>query len=238
MLDADGGAIRTRATFAALTDELKERLVFDEVLSVRPTADGVELRAGGVVAVYERVVVCAGRGTTALAHGAGLELPVTQSAQVRLTYRVRGQPPERHACLLDGGTFTAESAYADPLPGNAAYAVGLGHAPVAADGSVLDPSALAETEERNRRYVARALPGLDPEPIEARHCWITTLPWSADGFAAWEAGRALFLAGDRMFKHGPLIGKLLGEAVLDGELHSDLRPEAQLGVAGAAAPAT
>jgi sarcosine oxidase len=101
---------------------------------------------------------------------------------------------------------------------------------------VLDPAALAEAAERNRDYVARALPGLDPTPFQARHCWITTLPWSADGFAVWEAGSVLFLAGDRMFKHAPLIGKLLADAVLEGSLHADLRPEARLGVAAASQP--
>ncbi len=232
MLDGDGGAIRTRATISALTDALRDRLVFDEVLSVRPTGSGVELRAGGGVAEYGRVVVCAGRGTAALARSAGLELPVRQSAQVRLSYRVRGEPPEHIACLLDaGGTFAEESTYADPYPGNVAYAVGLGHAAVAGDGSLTEPDALAAATERNRDYVARALPGLEPEPFEARHCWITTLPWSADAFAVWEAGAALFLAGDRMFKHAPLIGRLLAAAALDGAVHPDLRPEARLGTA-------
>jgi sarcosine oxidase len=238
VLDADGGAIRTRATIDALTGALRDRLAFDEVLSVRPVGGGVELRAGGVVTEHERVVVCAGRGTVVLARSAGLELPVSQSAQVRLTYRVRGKAPARLACLLDAGdTFGEESAYADPLPGNAAYAVGLGHARVAEDGSVLDPAALATTAERNRDYVARALPGLERLPFEARHCWITTLPWSADGFAVWEAGGAVFLAGDRMFKHAPLIGRMLADAVLDGRLAPELEPEARLGAAPAPQPA-
>jgi sarcosine oxidase len=232
MLDADGGAIRTRATIECLTDALRERLRFDEVLSVRAHAGRVELRVGGGVGEHDRVVVCAGRGTAALARGAGLELPVHQSAQVRLAYRVKGEPPGRLACLLDaGGTFSGDSSYADPYPGNTAYAVGLGHTPVGPDGSVLDPGALASAAERNRRYVARALPGLEREPFEARHCWITTLPWSADAFAVWEAGPLLFLAGDRMFKHAPLIGRMLADAALDGELPPILRPETKLGAA-------
>jgi sarcosine oxidase len=98
---------------------------------------------------------------------------------------------------------------------------------------VPEPADLAAAAERNQAYVARALPGLEPEPIEARHCWITTLPWSPDGFAVWQAGAVLFLAGDRMFKHAPLIGRMLADAVLSGELAADLRPEARLGAAGA-----
>jgi sarcosine oxidase len=230
MLDLDGGAIRTRAAIECLTTALGDRLRLDEVLSVRPHHNRVELRAGGGVAAYDCVVVCAGRGTAALARGVGLELPVRHSAQVRLAYRVRGEPPGELACLLDSGrTFAEESAYADPYPGNGAYALGLGHTPAAPDGAVLDPGELAGATESNRAYVARALPGLEPEPFEARHCWITTLPWSADAFAVWEAGAVLFLAGDRMFKHAPLIGRMLAEAALAGELPAILRPAAKLG---------
>jgi sarcosine oxidase len=232
MLDGDGGAIRTRATIESLTQSLRDRLVFDEVFSVRPLAGRVEVRAGGGVAEHDRVVVCAGRGTAALARSAGIELPVRQSAQVRLSYRVRGKPPAQLACLLDAsGAFGEESSYADPIPGNGAYAVGLGQAHVSQDGGVLDPGELASAAARNQQYVARALPGLERVPVEARHCWITTLPWSADGFAVWEAGGALFLGGDRMFKHAPLIGRMLADAALGGELRSELRPEARLGAA-------
>jgi sarcosine oxidase len=147
---------------------------------------------------------------------------------------VRGEPPRQLACLLDASAaFGEESTYADPFPGNLAYAVGLGHADVGRDGSVLDPAQLAAATERSQAYVARALPGLEPQPFEARHCWITTLPWSADGFAAWEADGALFLAGDRMFKHAPLIGRMLADATLGGRLRPELRPEARLGAAEA-----
>jgi sarcosine oxidase len=237
MFDADGGAIRTRATLDALTAALRDFLRFDEVLSVRSRNERAEVLAAGAVAHHDRVVVCAGRGTTALARSAGLDLPVRQSAQVRLTYRVRGEPPAQLACLQDaGGTFTDESSYADPYPGNRAYAVGVGHTAAASDGSLSDPDELARAVERNRAYVKRALPGLEPEPFEARHCWITKLPWSADGFAAWQAGAVLFLAGDRMFKHAPLIGRMLAGAALDGELPAILRPETRLGAIPERAP--
>src|SRR5205807_3788274 len=79
MLDEDGGVIRVRAIVEDLTDALRDRLVFEEVLAVRVTGSGtVELRAAGVAREYGSVVVCAGRGTVALARGAGLPLPVRQ----------------------------------------------------------------------------------------------------------------------------------------------------------------
>jgi sarcosine oxidase len=185
MLDEDGGVIRARAAVEGLTEVLRDRLVFEEVMSVRVTDSGtVELRGGGVVREYRSVVVCAGRGTAALARGAGLALPVAQSAHVRLGYRVRGDPPARVACLLDGsGGFGEVGAYADALPGNMAYAVWLDETPVHGDGSLLDAGALAEATRRTTEYVGRALPGLEPQPVEVRHCWVTQLPWNPDGIA-------------------------------------------------------
>jgi sarcosine oxidase len=231
MLDEDGGVVRARATIEALTGALRDSLRFDEVLSLRVTSSGtVELRAGGVTAEHGCVVVCAGRGTAALARGAGLPLPVRQAAHVRLSYRVRGESPARLACLLDSsGAFGQAAAYGDPLPGNGAYAVGLGETPVHEDGSLLDAGGLAAAAERTTAYVGRALPGLEPRPFDARHCWVTELPWSPDGIAAWEAGGLLVVAGNNLFKHAPALGRALARAALGDGLAPILRPQAKLG---------
>jgi sarcosine oxidase len=231
MLDQDGGAIRTRAVIEELTRVLGDRLVFDEVLSVRVTASGtVELRAGGEAREYERVVVCAGRGTMALARGAGLPLPVRQAAHVRLSYPVRGEPPARLACLLDGsGAFGEAGAYADPLPGNGAYAVGLDETPIHEDGALVDAGGLAAAAQRTNAYVARALPGLESLPVDVRHCWVTELPWNADGIAVWEADGLLLPAGNNLFKHAPALGRALARAALGAGLAPYLHPQAKLG---------
>jgi sarcosine oxidase len=131
----------------------------------------------------------------------GLRLPVVESIHTRYAYRVRGEPPARLACLQDG-----RGAYGDPLPGNDRYAVG------APDG-----------------YVAQALPGLDPEPAEARTCWVTELPWGPDALAVWEHGAVLAVAGGNLFKHAPVLGRELATAVLGEGLREALRPEAELG---------
>jgi sarcosine oxidase len=231
MLDEDGGVLRARATVEALTGALRDSLVFDEVLSVRVTAGGtVELRAGGVTAEHGRVVVCAGRGTAPLARGAGLPLPVRQGAHVRLSYRVRGEPRARLACLQDGsGAFGEASAYADPLPGNRAYAVGLGATPVHEDGTLLEAGGLATAAQRTTAYVGRALPGLEPRPFDARHCWVTELPWSPDGIAVWQAHGLLVVAGNNLFKHAPVLGRALARAALGDGLAPHLHPQAKLG---------
>jgi sarcosine oxidase len=213
VLDERGGAIRTRVAIAALTGALGGGIVADEVLAVRPANGRVEVRTGGGRREHGSVVICAGRSTARLA---GLEVPVRVSAHVRGTFAVRGEPPPHLACLLDG----REGAYGTPLPGNRAFAVGLG------DGA---PDELGEWAARGARYVARELPGLAPEPRELRHCWVTELPWGPDALAVWQAGPVLAVAGNNLFKHAPALGRALARAALGEPLPDDLRPEAELG---------
>ncbi len=88
---------------------------------------------------------------------------------------------------------------------------------------------LAAAAERVAAYVARALPGLEPEPYEARHCWVTELPWDPDGLAVWEAGGLLFAAGNNLFKHAPALGRALARAALGEGVEPILLPQAKLG---------
>jgi sarcosine oxidase len=235
LLDEEGGVIRTRAAIEVLAEALADRIVFDEVLSVAPTTAGtVQLRAGGTAVEHERVVVCAGRETTSLARGAGLVVPLRQSAHVRLAYAVRGEPPERLACLLDGsGAFGEPSAYADPLPGNRVYAVGVDETPVDGHGGLVDPDGLAAVARRTTAYVARALPGLVPEPVQARHCWITELPWGHDAFAVWTSGGASFMVGHNLFKHAPVLGRALAANAIGEEAGIPLSADDRLGAPAA-----
>jgi len=231
MLDERGGSIRTTAAVEALTTALGgDRLVADEVLAVRPTSQGVEVRSGGRTDVYRRVVVCGGRGTAALARTAGLSLPVEQSAHVRLTFGVRDTAPRVLATLQDSsGAFGETGVYAAAAPGNTAYAVGLSETTLARDDASLpDPGALDALASRAAAYVRRALPGLDPDPVAVRHCWVTTLPWGEDAMAVWEAGGVLFPVGHNLFKQAPGLGRRLAAAVA-GEGLDGLRPESRLG---------
>jgi sarcosine oxidase len=219
VLDERGGAIRTRVAVSALTGALGGGIAADEVLAIRPANGRVEVRTGGARCEHGSVVVCAGRSTARLA---GLDVPVRVSTHVRGTFVVRGNPPAHLACLLDG----REGAYGTPLPGNHAFAVGLG------DGA---PEELAGWAARGAAYVAGTLPGLDPEPRELRHCWVTELPWGADGLAVWQDGPVLAVAGNNLFKHAPALGRALARAAVGEPLPDDLRPEAELGRNAAAA---
>ena len=235
MFDEAGGSIRTGTAIEALAGRLGGSLVADQVLTVRPGAAGrIEVRTGGGCAEYGSVVVCAGRGTAQLARGVGLSLPVRQAAHVRLTFEVRGDPPPRLACLQDGsGDYGETGIYAAPTAGNRQYALGLSQTTdVQEDGSLVDPAALADLSGRASAYVERALPGLDPEPVEYRHCWVTELPWSPDGLAVWEADGLFFVAGHNLFKQAPVLGRALARAATGDGLAGELRPEAKLGASG------
>lgn len=235
MIDEAGGSIRTEWALAALAAALGDAITADEVLAVRPADDGrVELIAAGGRHRCAAVLVCAGRGTAALARPLGLSPPVALSAHIRLTFRVRGEPPERLACLQDSsGAFGETGVYAAALPGNREYAVGIAETiPGDGEGALRDPDGLAALAARTRAYVARALPGLDPDPVGSRACWVTELPWGSDGVAVWEAGGARFLLGHNLFKQAPGLGCALADMVTGAAPALDLRPEARLGRAG------
>jgi sarcosine oxidase len=180
---------------------------------------------------HARALVCAGRGTAALARGAGVSIPVQHSATMRVTFAVRGEPPARIATLQDGsGTFGEGGVYGSAYPGNQHFAVGLSvHVGGGEDGSLTDPARLARIAEETSTYVARALPGLDPTPVEYVHCWVTELAWGSDAVAVWETPGASFLAGHNLFKHAPVLGRALARSVVDGRMRDDLEPSSRLG---------
>jgi len=232
LLDEAGGAIRARAAIAALAERLRDDILIDHVLSLRPTATGaIELRTGTGRREHGHALVCAGPGTQALARGAGTALPLEHSATLRVTFATKDQAPQRLSTLQDGsGVFGESGVYASPYPGNSHYAVGVGaHASAGEDGSIIDPSELATITDRTTEYVARALPGLDPTPVDYVHCWVTELPWASDGIAVWETPGASFLAGHNLFKHAPALGRALVQSVTDGKVPDDLSPQSRLG---------
>ncbi|MGW3720369.1 NAD(P)/FAD-dependent oxidoreductase [Streptomyces sp. NPDC005133] len=158
MLDEDGGAIRTRVAVESLANALGDAVVTDEVISLHPTGHGtVEVLSAVGREEYATAVVCAGLSTARLARNVGLSLPVRPAAHVRLTFQVRGAPPERVACLQDSsGDFGEVGVYAAPYPGNSRYAVGLSQTvEVREDGSFADPNALAALNDRARAYLPR-----------------------------------------------------------------------------------
>lgn len=232
LVDAGAGAIRTRAAVKSLSALLQGRLVTDEVYAVAPRSTGmIDVVAGGGIARFHRVVVCAGRGSARLARSVGCAVPVALEAHVRFTYVVRGGPAPRTVCLQDGsGRYGTVSAYGTPQPGGHTYAIGVS-APIEVtdDGGVVDADAVRRAQQETCGYVRRALPGLAPEPVGARACWITRLPWGDDGLAVWRSGDVHVVAGHNLFKLAPWLGVAVADGVVSGELCDALHPEAELG---------
>jgi sarcosine oxidase len=235
MLDPEGGAIRTREVIAALAAGLGDALVRDEVLAVRVRDDGdAEVIAAGERRRVTAVVVCAGRATDALVRPLGLRLPVAHSAHVRLTFRLRAPATAPVPCLQDSsGAFGEDAVYAAALPGDREIGLGIAEEVGAEGAGAVDAGLLDALAARTRAYVARALPGVDPEPVGSRACWVTRLPWGADGVAVWEAGPVRALVGHNLFKLAPALGESLADLVTGAPAALDLRPEALLGRAGA-----
>lgn len=215
LFEAAGGAIRVRPTIQLLASALGKRLVREEVIAVRPEGDGVTLFTREGLWRCDRVLVCAGARTQELARPHGIEIPVTLALHVRVTYSVRPEVDGRPlACWYDRTGRYGPNVYAGPL-GSDRYVVGVG----TDDQLNGDPGT-----ERSRRYVEQALPGLDPEPIAYRPCWLTILPWQADAFAVWAAGPVLFFAGHNLFKFAPVLGRLLAGAARTGQVPPELMP--------------
>jgi sarcosine oxidase len=215
LFEAAGGAIRVRPTIALLVAALGERLVRSEVIALRPDGEGVTLFTPEGLWRCDRVLLCAGARTHELARPHGVEIPVTHALHVRVTYAVRSDLDVRTlACWYDRTGRYGPNVYGGPL-GSDRYVVGVG-TDDQLDG---DPGT-----ERSRRYVEQALPGLDPEPVAYRPCWLTILPWHADAFALWSAGPMLFFAGHNLFKFAPVLGRLLAEAARSGQIPPELTP--------------
>lgn len=242
MLDVDGGAIRTLDAVAALTHRLEGSMLREHVLSVRRTgAREVEVRTGTTCETYDHVVLCAGRGTAPLARGAGLDLPVEVGAHLRLTFTMSSGGPSSGRpgpgtgrglpTFQDGsGAFGETGVYAAPYPDGRHYSVGLSaDTPAHPDGGLADPAALAALADRTVAYVERALPGLDPRPVDHVHCWVTRLPWGDDGVGVWSEDGLTALAGHNLFKQAPALGEALAETVLTGTVPGHLHHEQRLG---------
>lgn len=240
IFDAEGGAIRAAAAVAALAGRLEQSFVYDEVVALWPNgSDSVEVRTAEGRGEHGTVVVCAGADTARLARGAGVSIPVEVSLHGRVTFEVSGGPPASVACLLDSSdAFGEPGVYGAASPGSSRFSIGVNGAAVGReDMSLLTPGELGSVTDRAVAYVRRALPGLDPEPVGYRHCWVTELPWHEDAMAVWEAERTLFVAGANLFKHAPALGRGLADAALEGRPPDELGPAARLGEPPATAAA-
>jgi sarcosine oxidase len=219
LVDVRGGGIRVRPVIGALVSWLGDRLVREEALAVRPDGGGALVPTPQGVWRADRVLVCAGTGTPALAEPLGVRSQAEAHLHLRATFAPR---PEHRgmslACLLDRTGVHGATVYSGPVLELGGFAVGLATEDAEMRGD------LARSLARVRAYVERGLPGLVPEPIALRPCWLTVLPWHADAFAAWQVGPVVVFEGHNLFKFAPTLGRLLADAAQTGRIPAPLSP--------------
>ena len=235
LLDEQGGALRARHAVRYLADSLGSRALAVDVREIRPAGSGLLVRTSGRWWRCGRVLICAGAATPRLAASAGLELPpMTFEWQARPSFRVRGGHGGPLAALIDGSA----GVYGSPVGTSGRYAVGVsgstGKERLTDPRTPPDAVTVAATVRRLRRYVADAMPGLDPDPESVRLCLSSELPEGGDSFGAWQAGGLTAFAGANLFKFAPVLGERLADAVLEDAVPAELRPREVAPVRGSA----
>jgi sarcosine oxidase len=229
LLDESGGALRARRAVEALLGRLGDRVLLTEVLgvSVPPDGAGPQLHTAEGIVAARHVVICAGAGTPRLAAGAGITVPQRCGLHARPMFRVRPEHASATmACWIDRSGEHGEWVYGSPAGSTGRYAIGLagedGAVPLGAGGESPAGTDMREHVRRVAGYVRRALPGLDPEPESVRMCVSTSVGDRLEGFRAWQAAGVTALAGSNLFKFAPVLGQLLGDAAMTGELPAEL----------------
>ena len=234
-IDCGGGPIWTDAALSWLAGSLRDALTRSEVLALARNESGAtEVLTPHGVELHRSVIVAAGQDTARIAATSGVIVPVKQTLHARGTFALRERRAEVLAALQDSTGHYGRRVYGSPLPNGEHYAIGL-----SGDDGEVDPSANPVTKIRAVRdglveYVARAMPGLDPDPIAWVNCWVTRLPWGSDAVACYTDGTNLFVAGNNLFKHAPALGELLAAAAQDDTFPADLSASRRLGRASTA----
>jgi sarcosine oxidase len=187
--DGLAGSLRIRRA----QDALRARVPIVRA-TVTAVGDVVQTTAGDLHP--GAVVVCAGIGTPGLVAPLGIDLGLSWSPHIRVTY----EPCPPTACLI------SPECYALPLGTTGRWALGMHH------------------DARDDEWVRRVFPGLravgEIECVSLRADWLA----EGDGFRAWRAGRVIALGASNAMKFGPLIGdRLAASALEESGVHPDLR---------------
>ena len=233
LLDPDGGALRAHDAIGALTGFAGDHLVRARVTALEPAGGGVTVHTSAGEVRCRRCLVCAGAGTERLVAPLGIAIERDRRAHLRLTFATSGAAADGPAPVWSdrSGRF-GEGSYGVP-EGPGRYALGL---TVPDYPRVEDPFAetvagtldLRTQRARLVAYARAAMPGLDPEPVDAVLRLTATLRGQpSDAFGLWARDGVLAFAGHNLFKHAPSLGELLADAALgDGPPDPLLRPPA------------
>jgi sarcosine oxidase len=224
LFESTAGAIRARRVIELLVRWLDRRLVQAEVFGIERVRSSLRLHTSDGSWDCERMVLCAGISTSALARGLGIEIPIVVRCHPRATFRKR-QPAQRLAGLQDGSGTHGELVYGAPCPDSERYVVGL----VGPDSDATCDQAtgflssdVAPLVERIQNYVSQGLGGLLPEVASLRLCHTTKLGEEKDAFAVWAVDDVVAIAGNNMFKFAPALGRVLADAAVKNEVPSSV----------------
>ncbi len=228
LFDPAAGAIRARRSVDLLRRDLASCLVGAEVLELTAVSGGAGVRTAGETWACDEVLVTAGVDTPGLAAQVGVQVPTTLIRHSRFTFAPRTlQTGRAPACWIDeSGAFgDGLTSYALPVGTTGRYAVGVGEGDEGYPAELDAPEVSRRTLMAARRYLPAALPGLDPEPVDEVRCMYNEIGFPrGDGFAAVRQGHVTVFYGNNLFKFAPLLGELLCQAVLAGEVPAELRP--------------
>jgi sarcosine oxidase len=221
LFDPDAGAVRAAAAVRALAARVGDGLVRARVTAIEPDVGAVRVVTTAGTIACARCVVCAGAGTERLVAPLGIALDRERRVAFRLTFRMPAPPAGPAPVWSDRSERFGARAYGAP-EGPDRYAVGLiaTTAPLTSADAEALPGSAAEVGASRRRliaYVRAAMPGLDPDPVDAVLRVITPLRGpDEDRFGLWRRDGVLAFAGHNLFKHAPRLGEMLAEAALDG----------------------
>jgi sarcosine oxidase len=231
LLESTAGVIRARRAIELLVRWLDERLVQAEVLGVQRLPSSLRLHTSGGSWDCERLVLCAGPSTPALARGLGIEIPIVVRCHPRAGFR-RRQPEHRLAGLQDSSGTHGELVYGAPCADNDRYVVGL----VGPDSDAgceqakgFLSSDIASLVQRIQSYVSQSLGCLHPEVASLRLCHTTKLGDQKDAFAVWAADDIVAIAGNNLFKFAPVLGRVLADAAVKNEVPSSVPDGNEIG---------
>jgi sarcosine oxidase len=224
LFESSAGAVRAHRAIELLVNWLKGRLVLAAVLGIERLRSGLRLHTSGGCWDCERLVICSGTGTPALARQLGIEIPVVVRCHPRATFRKR-EPIHRLAGLQDSSGAHGELVYGAPCGDGERYVVGL--VGPDSDASCDQATGILSSDinslvRRIQGYVSQALGDLLPDVTSLRLCHTTKLGEEKDAFAVWTTDDVVAIAGNNLFKFAPALGRVLAEAVTKNEVPSSV----------------
>jgi sarcosine oxidase len=231
LFESTAGAIRARRVIELLVRWVDRRLVQAEVFGIERVRSSLRLHTSGGTWDLERLVLCAGISTPALARRLGIEIPIVVRCHPRASFKKR-QSSQRLAGLQDSSGTHGELVYGAPRADSGLYVVGL----VGPDSDAscdqatgILSSDIASLVRRIQIYVSRALGGLLPEVASLRLCHTTKLGDDKDAFAVWAADDVAAIAGNNLFKFAPALGRVLADAVVKNVVPSSVPDGNEIG---------